>query len=103
MNGGAIASTSTSRAAIKKALLAIQLTRQHQEQTASLPAVKTTRRLWQAGAAGAVGVDLSALGAGTQGGVLKGRTVSDQSRKRERLNRARSKGEVTGVYWCCGS
>lgn len=91
MNGGAIASTSTSRAAIKKALLAIQLTRQHQEQAASssLPAVKTSRQLWQSGA----GVDSSALGAGTQGGVLKGRTISDQVRKRGRLNQARSKGE----------
>lgn len=114
MLGGASGS-SASRAAIKKALLAIQLTRKADERRGSreerneelpqrspsgasgpvLPAIKTGRRVLHPSrpdAGGPAGVDASALPGNTQGGVFRGSNVNQKMRKRERLKRGRSQG-----------
>lgn len=112
MLGGA----GSSRAAIKKALLAIQLTRKAGEQRESreerheelpqrsssgpsgagptLPAIKAGRRvLHPSRRDGGAGVDASALPSNTEGGIFRGSTVGDKMRKRERLKRGLSQGE----------
>ena len=115
MLGGS--SGSASRAAIKKALLAIQLTRragEHGEQRRdsreerpeelpqrsrsgagpTLPAIKAGRRmLHPRPEAGAAGVDASALPSNTEGGIFRGSSVGEKMRKRERLKRGVSQGE----------
>ena len=120
MLGGGSGS-SASRAAIKKALLAIQRTRKADEQSwesreerheerqeelprrsssgapgPTLPAIKAGRRVLHPSrpdAGGPAGVDASALPSNTQGGVFRGSTVGDKLRKRERLKRGFSQGQ----------
>ena len=96
---------SASRAAIKKALLALQLTRKEETReerkeeppggfSSTLPALKSKRKLVPRGlSGGAAGPDGSALAGSSHGAVFRGQTVSEQMRKRERLKRAGSKGE----------
>jgi len=113
MLGGA---SGSSRAAIKKALLAMQLTRKAGERRESreerheelpqrspsgpsgagptLPAIKAGRRvLHPSRPDGGAGVDASALPSNTEGGIFRGSTVGDKMRKRERLKWGLSQGE----------
>jgi len=112
MLGGA---SGSSRAAIKKALLAMQLTRKAGERRESreerheelpqrspsgpsgagptLPAIKAGRRvLHPSRPDGGAGVDASALPSNTEGGIFRGSTVGDKMRKRERLKWGLSQG-----------
>lgn len=118
MLGGS--SGSASRAAIKKALLAIQLTRragEHEQRRDSreerpeelqrsrsgagptLPAIKAGRRmLHPRPEAGAAGVDASALPSNTEGGIFRGSSVGEKMRKRDRLKRGVSQGAARSSH-----
>jgi len=100
---GMISGGNASRAAIKKALLAIQLTRKQEEQNSefrenerlsgpALPAVRTTRRILRPDHSGeAERVNTNASDSSGHN-VFKGGTVNAQQRKRELLRRGASRG-----------
>jgi len=101
-----ISGGNASRAAIKKALLAIQLTRKQEEQNSefrenerlsgpALPAVRTTRRILRpdhSGEAERVNTNASVASDSSGHNVFKGGTVNAQQRKRELLRRGVSRG-----------
>lgn len=103
---GMISGGNASRAAIKKALLAIQLTRKQEEQNSefrenerlsgpALPAVRTTRRILRpdhSGEAERVNTNASVASDSSGHNVFKGGTVNAQQRKRELLRRGVSRG-----------
>ena len=107
---GMISGGNASRAAIKKALLAVQLTRKQEEQNSelrenerlsgpALPAVRTTRRILRpADHSEAERVNTNSSDSGHN--VFKGGTVNAQQRKRELLRRAGSRGAfLCRVSW----
>lgn len=101
---GMISGGNASRAAIKKALLAIQLTRKQEEQNSelrenerlsgpALPAVRTTRRIFRPADHSSEAERVNTNSSDSFGhNVFKGGTVNAQQRKREPLRRAGSRG-----------
>jgi len=106
-----ISGGNASRAAIKKALLAIQLTRKQEEQNSefrenerlsgpALPAVRTTRRNLRPDHSGEAERVHTNASDSSGHNVFKGGTVNAQQRKRELLRRGASRGAfLCRVSW----